>query len=247
MVVPKSFLEEGREIADWLDQSNVGLVSVIVFGSAVRRSKKPRDLDVLIVIDDDAKDINKLHRSFDNVGLLVKQKYGLYPELTVLRRSTIGRGSPLFYYSIIRDGVVVRGSKDIFINALLKLEGRKSLENACGLERAYGFLKHAEKDLEEAKDIADIQLAAESGCRGCIEGLYALFRKHGLPLPSNHEEERERLKVLDEIYKNYNLPSRYSEIFEHLHAECFYHGECGDVRDWILKAKSFINDISRVL
>ena len=43
--------------------------------------------------------------------------------------------------------MVLSGNKDLFIDALVKAEGRRGLQRACGLEREYSFLRHAEKDI----------------------------------------------------------------------------------------------------
>ncbi|KPV61819.1 MAG: hypothetical protein AOA65_2154 [Candidatus Bathyarchaeota archaeon BA1] len=239
--------EEGREIVEWVKRSGAKLVSVILFGSAVRGWGEPEDLDVLIVVDEPDTEVDKLCRSFCGMDLALSKKFGLHPELTILKKVSIGKGNPLFYYSIIRDGVVLIGNKDLFLDALIKSEGRKELERACGLERAYGLLRHAEKDLEAAKDVTDLQLAAEGAYRACVEAIYALLRKHGMPIPSNHKEEREMLHTLDEIYPEANISSRYSTLFEHLHAECFYHGECGRIREWVSEAKEFVHKIATLI
>ncbi|MFQ6118933.1 MAG: hypothetical protein ACE5KE_03490 [Methanosarcinales archaeon] len=243
-----TILEEGKEIAKWIEERGVKLISVILFGSAVRRCKEPEDLDVLIIVDGREGEVNDIYKKFQKEVLFnLLKKYSIYPELTIIRKDKVGRGNPSFYYSIIHDGVVIKGNKKLFIDALTKLEGRKSLERAYGMERVYGFMRHAKRDLEEAENVTDIQIAAEGAYRACIEALYVLFRKHGLPIPGNHKEESETLKMLDEIYPSYDLSSKYAEIFEHLHAECFYHGECSEIRKWIAKAEEFIDGISHLL
>jgi len=220
---------------------------VILFGSAVRGWGRPGDLDVLIVVDGLDDEIDELYHDFHKIDLTLGKKYGLFPELTLLRKASIGKGNPIFYYSIIRDGVALKGNKDLFIDALVRSEGREELERACGLRRAYSFLKHSEKDIKDAKDVTDLQLAAEGAYRACVEAIYAVLRKHGMPIPSNHEEEREKLRILDEIYPEIHISSRYSILFEHLHAECFYHGECERVREWISKAREFVDDLARLI
>lgn len=247
MEIYERIFKEGEEIVEWVKETGVKLVSAMLFGSAVRGWREPEDLDVLIVVDEPSRRVDELCRDFCKIDLRLSEKYGLYPELTVLRKDSIGKGNPIFYYSVVRDGVVLSGNKDLFIDALVRSEGKEGLERACGLERAYGFLRHAEKDIQDAKEITDLQLAAEGAYRACVEAIYALLRKHGMPVPGNHKEERERLHTLDEIYPEANISSRYSMLFEHLHAECFYHGECGHLRKWISKAKKFINDITKLL
>lgn len=164
-----------------------------------------------------------------------------------MKKESIGKGNPLFYYSVIRDGMLLSGSKDLFINALLKAEGKKGLERASGLGRAFSFLRHAERDIEDAKEVADLQLAAEGAYRACVEAVYALLRKHGMSIPSNHREEREKLLTLDEIYPEASISSEYGILFQHLHAERFDHGECERVREWISKAKKFVYNIAKLL
>ena len=246
MEIPEIF-KEGEDIVEWVRGRGLKLVSATLFGSAVRGRRKPEDLDVLIVIDEPSGEVDKLCHDFSKIDLALSEKYGLYPEITILRKDSIGKGNPLFYYSIVRDGITLSGNKDLFIDALLRSEGRKGLERACGLERAYGFLRHAEKDLRDIRDITDLQLAAEGAYRACVEAIYALFRKHGMPIPSNHKEEREKLSTIDEIYPEARISARYSVLFEHLHAECFYHGECGGMREWVSKAKEFIDDIAKLI
>ncbi|MFQ6075906.1 MAG: hypothetical protein ACE5Z5_07215 [Candidatus Bathyarchaeia archaeon] len=247
MEVSETIFKEGGEIVEWVKGRGVNLVSVILFGSAARRWRRPGDMDVLIVVDEPDLEIDKLYRDFHKIDLALSKKYGLFPELTILKRDSIGRGSPLFYYSIVRDGVVLSGSKDLFIDALVRLEGREGLERACGLERAYSFLRHAERDIKDAKELTDLQLAAEGAYRACVEAIYALLRRHGMPIPRNHEEEREKLRIIDEIYPDVAISGRYSTLFEHLHAECFYHGECEHVRVWIISAREFVDDLARLL
>jgi len=247
MEASERILKEGEEILEWVKERGVNLISVILFGSAVRSWRRPGDLDVLIVVDGLDDEIDELYHDFHKIGLILGKKYGLFPELTLLRKDSIGKGNPLFYYSIIRDGVVLKGNKDLFINALIRSEGRDELEKACGLGRAYSFLRHSEKDIKDAKDVTDLQLAAEGAYRACVEAIYAVLRKHGMPIPRSHEEEREKLRILDEIYPEARISSKYGILFEHLHAECFYHGECERVREWITKAREFVDDLARLI
>jgi len=247
MEVRERIIQEGKEIVQWFKKRDVKIVSAILFGSAVRGTREPEDLDMLVVVDEPDVEVDKLCADFHEIDLALTRKFGLYPELTILKKDSIGEGNPLFYYSIVRDGILLSGDKDLFIKALLKAEGREGLERACGLERAYGFLKHAEKDLKEAKDVVDLQLAAEGAYRACVEAVYALLRKHGMPIPSNHREEREKLQTLDELYPNVDLSATYSVLFEHLHAQCFYHGECRRIKEWISKAKEFIHNIAKLI
>ncbi len=247
MEIHEKILKEGKEIVHWVRGRGVKVVSAILFGSAVRGWSDPEDLDVLIVVDELDTEVDKLCSDFCKIDLALSHKFGLYPELTILKKDSVGQGNSLFYYSIVRDGILLSGNKDLFINALVRAEGRKGLERACGLERAYGFLRHAEKDLKDAKDVVDLQLAAEGAYRACVEAVYALLRKHGMPIPGNHKEEREKLHTLDELYPEANILGTYSVLFEHLHAECFYHGECKRIREWISKAKEFIHNIAKLI
>lgn len=247
MEIYERIFKEGAEIVEWVKETGVKLVSAMLFGSAVRGWREPEDLDVLIVVDGSDRRVDELCRDFCKIDLRLSEKYGFYPELTVLRKDSIGKGNPVFYYSVVRDGVVLSGNKDLFIDALVKLEGKEGLERACGLERAYGFLRHAEKGVQDAKEVTDLQLAAEGAYRACVEAIYALLRKPGMPVPGNHTKERERLHTLDEIYSEADISGRYGTLFEHLHAECFYHGECGYLRRWISKTKEFIDDVAKLL
>jgi len=247
MEISGKILEEGKEIVEWVEQRGVKVVSAVLFGSAVRGFGKPKDLDMLIVVDESQENVDKLSDGFHNIDLAVTKKYGVYPELTILRKGSIGKGNTFFYYSIIRDGITIKGNKDLFVNALLSVEGRQALERATGVERAYDFLKHAEKDLKDAKNVADLQLAAEGTYRACVESIYALMRKHGLPLPSNHQEEREKLLILDEIYPKAKISNKYHVLFERLHGDRFYHGECGHLRKWISKAREFLDNIAKLI
>jgi len=247
MEISNKILEEGKQIVEWVENKGIKLVSAVLFGSAARGFGKPNDLDIILVVDENPDKIDKLCREFRTLDLTLTKKYGFYPELTILGKDYVGKGNTLFYYSIIRDGITLKGNKDLFVSALLNAEGRQALEKAIGVERAYSFLKHAEKDIKEAKDVADLQLAAEGAYRACVEAMYALLRKHGMPLPSNHEEEREKLQTIDEIYTEASLSSRYYVLFEHLHGECFYHGECANLREWISKAKEFIDSIAKLI
>jgi len=247
MEISDKILEEGKEIVEWVEQRGIKLVSVMLFGSAVRGFKKPKDLDILMVVDENTENVEKLRHGFHNIDLTLTKKYGFYPELTILRKNSIGKGNTSFYYSVIRDGITLKGNKDLFANALINAEGRQALEKATGVERAYSFLRHAEKDLKDAKDVADLQLAAEGAYRACVESIYALLRKHGMPLPSNHEEEREKLLILDELYSEAKISSKYYVLFERLHGDCFYHGECGHIRKWISKAREFLDNIAKLI
>ena len=78
--------------------------------------------------------MNKLLVEFNKNSKLI----GLYPELTILKKNSIGKSNPSFYYSIIHDGINLTGDKSLFINALVELEGKKA-QKACGLDRVYGF------------------------------------------------------------------------------------------------------------
>jgi len=247
MEINDKILEEGKEIVEWVEKKGIKLVSAVLFGSAARGFGKPNDLDILMVVDESPKKIDRLCQEFRTTDLKLTKKYGFYPELTILGKDSVGKGNTLFYYSIIRDGIILKGKKDLFASALLNAEGRQALEKAIGVERAYSFLKHAEKDLKEVKNVADLQLAAEGAYRACVEAMYALLRKHGMPLPSNHEEEREKLQTIDEIYPEASISSRYYMLFEHLHGECFYHGECANLREWISKAKEFIDNMAKLI
>jgi len=247
MEISNRILEEGKEIVEWVEKKRIKLVSAVLFGSAARGFGKPNDLDILLVVDENPDKIDQLLREFRTLDLTLTKKHGFYPELTILGKDSLRKGNSLFYYSIIRDGIAIKGNKDLFAGALLNAEGRQALEKAIGVERAYSFLKHAEKDIKEAKDVADLQLAAEGAYRACVEAMYALVRKHGMPLPSNHEEEREKLQTLDEIYTEASLSSRYYVLFEHLHGERFYHGECANLREWIIKAKEFLDNIAKLI
>lgn len=247
MEISDEILEESKEIVAWVEQRGIKLISAVLFGSAGRGLKEPKDLDILIVVDENSENVEKLLRGFHNIDLTLTKKYGVYPELTILRKNSIGKGNTFFYYSIIRDGITLKGNKDLFAKALLNAEGRQALERATGLERAHNFLKHAEKDLKEAKDVVDLQLAAEGAYRACVESIYALMRKHGMPLPSNHEEEREKLLALDEVYTESKISTKYYMIFERLHGDCFYHGECGHIKDWISKAREFLDTIAKLI
>ncbi|MEM2936248.1 MAG: hypothetical protein QW231_03630, partial [Candidatus Bathyarchaeia archaeon] len=77
--------------------------------------------------------------------------------------------------------------------------------------------------------------------------IYAVLRKHGMPIPRSHEEEREKLRILDEIYPEVHISSRYTILFEHADAQCFYHGECERAREWISKAREFVYDLARLI
>lgn len=239
-------LEEGKEIVKWIRNKKVNAVATILFGSAARGWKEAEDLDVLVVLDGTDEDVNKLLVEFNKESKRI-EKQGLYPELTILKKNSIGKGNPSFYYSIIRDGINLTGDKSLFIKALVELEGKKAFLKACGLDRAYGFLKHAEEDLKRAKEVTDIQLVAEGAYRACVEAIYVLSRKHGMPIPGDHKEESERLSTLDEIYPSLNLSPRYFMLFQNLHADCFYHGDCGAIKDWLTNARKFIDDIAKVL
>lgn len=246
MEISKKILEEVKEIVECVENKGIKLVSAVLFGSAARGFGKPNDLDLLLVVDENPDKIDTLCREFRTLDLTLTKKYGFYPELTILGKDHVGKGNTLFYYSIIRDGITLKGNKDLFVSALLNAEGKQALEKAIGVERAYSFLKHAEKDIKEAKEVSDLQLAAEGAYRACVEAMYALLRKHGMPLPSN-QEERKKLQTLDEIYTEASLSSRYYVLFEHLHGECFYHGECANLREWISKAKEFIDNIAKLI
>ena len=115
------------------------------------------------------------------------------------------------------------------------------------MEKAYNFQKHAEKDLKDAKNDADFQMAAEGAYRACVESIYTLMRKCSIRLPTNPEEKRERLLILDKTYPKAEILSKYYVINEHLHIDCFYHSECGNVRKWISKAREFLDSMSKLI
>ena len=258
----EDIIDEAEEAAEWLRKTFTDKIcSVIVFGSAVRGWKeKPEDLDILIVVDVSREEALKAKQVFvkSGVDLKLTEKYGLYPEVIVLSKEEIGSGSASFYYSIIHGGVSIYGGKDIFVEALRKTGGdleRNFLKRMEGgrmsLNAAYEFLEMATEDFELFKKTERkrrLQSSAENSFRAMIEAIYALFRKHGLPTPRNHEEERRGLSIVEEIYPQQQLKVRYEEIFTVLHDECFYHGKCPEnMGHWIQKVRDFIKDIEGLL
>jgi len=207
---------------------------VIVYGSAARGVRHPGDLDILVVVDVDEEEVQNIRKRVIESGLDMElsKKYGVYPEIFVLSKDKIGKGSPLFYYSIINDGVPIVGEKEIFEDALERigesnkligdfLERRKRANMSLG--KARKFLREAERLLGEKEGLERIQLAAEGAYRACVEALYALFLKHSLPIPHDHVEEMEKLDIIERIYPTMLFKSRYREMMGKLHDDCFYH------------------------
>ena len=259
---PKHIFDEAEEVVKWVRERLPGKVcSVIVYGSAIRGwREKPEDLDVLIVVDVPQEEALKAKLAFvgTEINLKLSDKYGLYPEVIILSKEEIGRGSASFYYSVVHDGVPIYGGKDIFIEALKRTGGsleRKFLksveEGKTSLSNAYEFLEMAAEDFGLFKKTGRkrrLQSSAENAFRAMIEAIYALFRKHGLPTPRSHEEKRRGLTIIKEIYPRQQFQARYEEIFITLHDECFYHGRCPEnMDDWIKKVKLFIKSIEDVL
>lgn len=69
------------------------------------------------------------------------------------------------------------------------------------LKDAHGFLELAAEDYELFKKTGRrrLQSSAENASIAMIESVCALFRKHGLPTPRGHEEERRGLDIIEEI------------------------------------------------
>jgi len=260
--LPKHMAGEVEEIVKWVGKTLSGRIrSVTVFGSAVREWEgKPEDLDVLIVVDAPREDALKAKLAFlkGGVDLELSDRYGLYPEVVILSKDEVGLGSPGFYYSIVRDGVSVQGGKELFVEALKRIGGnlerdflKRMEEGRLSLSVAYEFLDMAKEDLELFKRTGRsrrLQSSAENAFRAVIEAVYALFRKHGLPTPRSHEEERRGLVIVQEIYPRHRIQAEYEEIFTRLHDECFYHGRCPkDMEDWIEKVERFLKNVEDIL
>lgn len=235
------------------------LHSIIVYGSAARGVEKPGDLDILVVIDPKGMEIRDIRKQViaSDLDIELSKKYGVYPEIFVLGKERIGKGSPMFYYSIINDGVPIVGEKEIFEEALKRigksnkliedfLERRKRANMSLG--KANKFLREAEKLLDEKESLERMQLAAEGAYRACVEALYALFIKHSLPVPHNHIEEMERLDIIERMYPGMLFKSRYREMMSVLNDDCFYHGDCPkDLEHWLGRVRQFIQDVEEVV